>query len=54
MNSWFFRTMSAMVTFGAWGFFPKPAVRYMSPQSAVVFQVIGFGFAVAAIILFAG
>ena len=27
--------------FGAWGFFPKLAVSYISPQSALVYQVIG-------------
>ena len=41
MDSWIFWTMLAMVTFGAWGFFPKLAVNYISPQSAVVYQVIG-------------
>lgn len=41
MNSWFFWTILAMVTFGAWGFFPKLAVNYISPQSALIYQVIG-------------
>ena len=41
MNSWFLWTILAMITFGAWGFFPKLAVNYISPQSAVIFQVIG-------------
>ena len=41
MNSWFIWTLLAMVTFGAWGFFPKLAVNYISPQSALIYQVIG-------------
>ena len=30
-----------MITFGFWGFFPKLAVYYISPQSALVYQVLG-------------
>jgi transporter family protein len=41
MDSWFIWTILAMVTFGAWGFFPKLAVNYIAPQSAVIYQVIG-------------
>ena len=41
MDSWFFWTILAMITFGAWGFFPKLAVSYISPQSALIYQVIG-------------
>lgn len=41
MNSWFIWTLLAMITFGAWGFFPKLAVNFISPQSAVIYQVIG-------------
>lgn len=41
MNNWFFWTMLAMITFGAWGFFPKLAVSYISPQSALIYQVLG-------------
>jgi transporter family protein len=41
MASWLFWTILAMVTFGAWGFFPKLAVNYISPQSALIYQVIG-------------
>jgi transporter family protein len=41
MNSWFFWTILAMVTFGAWGFFPKLAINYINPQSALIYQVIG-------------
>jgi len=41
MNSWLFWTIIAMITFGAWGFFPKLAVNYISPQSALIYQVLG-------------
>ena len=41
MDSWFIWTILAMVTFGAWGFFPKLAVNYINPQSALIYQVIG-------------
>ena len=41
MDSWFIWTVLAMVTFGAWGFFPKLVVNYISPQSAVIYQVLG-------------
>ena len=41
MNGWLVWTMLAMITFGAWGFFPKLAVSYINPQSALVYQVIG-------------
>ncbi len=41
MDSWFFWTILAMVTFGAWGFFPKLAVKFISPQSALIYQVLG-------------
>ena len=41
MESWFLWTLLAMVTFGIWGFFPKLAVSYINPQSAVIYQVLG-------------
>lgn len=41
MDSWFLWTLLAMLTFGIWGFFPKLAVTYISPQSAVIYQVLG-------------
>jgi len=41
MDSWFFWTILALVTFGAWGFFPKLAVNYITPSSAIIYQVIG-------------
>ncbi len=41
MESWILWTILAFVTFGFWGFFPKLAVTYISPQSAVIYQVLG-------------
>ena len=41
MNNWFFWAMFSMIIFGAWGFFPKLAVGYISPQSAIIYQVLG-------------
>ena len=41
MNGWIFWTFLAMATFGAWGFFPKLAVIYIKPQSALIYQVMG-------------
>jgi transporter family protein len=41
MESWFIWTVLAMVTFGFWGFFPKLAINYISPQSALIYQVLG-------------
>ena len=31
----------ALITFGFWGFFPKLAMNYIAPQSAVIYQVLG-------------
>jgi transporter family protein len=41
MESWFLWTILALLTFGLWGFFPKLAVNYINPASALVYQVIG-------------
>jgi len=41
MESWFLWTILALVTFGLWGFFPKLAVNYINPGSALLYQVIG-------------
>jgi transporter family protein len=41
MESWFVWTIFAMITFGFWGFFPKLAISYISPQSALIYQVLG-------------
>jgi len=41
MQSWFLWTILSLVTFGFWGFFPKLAVQYINPQSALIYQVVG-------------
>lgn len=41
MKSWFTSAFAALFIFGFWGFFPKLAVRYIAPESAIVYQVGG-------------
>jgi len=41
MASWFFNSLVALVCFGFWAFLPKIAVRYISPKSAVIYEVLG-------------
>jgi hypothetical protein len=41
MDSWFWGTILAMVTFGAWDFFPKLDVNYICPKSVLIYQVLG-------------
>ena len=41
----------AFICFGLWGFFPKVAVRYINPKSALIYEVMG-GVLVAAVTLF--
>lgn len=41
MKNWFPSAFAALIIFGFWGFFPKMAVRYISPQSATIYQVGG-------------
>lgn len=41
MNSWLFPAVGAMLCFGLWGFFPKLAVLYLDPRSALVYQSMG-------------
>ena len=43
MESWFIGTVLTMITFGFWGFFPKLVINYISPQSALIYQVLGGG-----------
>ena len=51
MSSWVGWSLLALFTWGFWGFFPKLATRYMSPQSVLIYEVIA-GLAVAATCLF--
>ena len=41
MSSWLPPALLAMLCFGLWGFFPKLAVLYMEPRSALVYQTMG-------------
>ena len=41
MTSWFLHSLGALVCFGLWAFLPKIAVRYISPKSAVIYEVLG-------------
>ncbi|MBN1666614.1 MAG: EamA family transporter [Anaerolineales bacterium] len=38
---WLSLSLFTMLIFGFWGFFPKLATRYISPQSAFVYQALG-------------
>jgi transporter family protein len=41
MAPWLINSLVALVCFGLWGFLPKIAVRYISPRSALVYEVLG-------------
>lgn len=41
MTSWLLNSLVALVCFGFWAFLPKIAVRYLSPKSAVIYEVLG-------------
>lgn len=41
INHWIFYAFSAVVAWGLWGFFPKLATIYISPKSALVWEVLG-------------
>jgi transporter family protein len=41
MAAWLINSLIALVCFGLWGFLPKIAVRYISPRSALVYEVLG-------------
>jgi transporter family protein len=45
VNTWLLPALTALVLFGVWGFFPKLAVNYIDPKSAVLYQAIGGLFA---------
>lgn len=50
MDNWFVSALLALLVFGLWGFFPKLAVTYINPQSALVYQVAG-GLVVGVLVL---
>jgi bacterial/archaeal transporter family protein len=41
MESWLPAALLALLCYGFWGFFPKLAVGFLNPQSALVFEVGG-------------
>jgi bacterial/archaeal transporter family protein len=51
MKDWILPTLGAMLCWGIWGFVPKLTTRYLSPQSAVIYEVVGaIGLAVMVLI----
>jgi len=51
MRGWLLNSLLAFVCFGLWGFFPKIAVKYISPRSALIYEVMG-GVVIAALTWF--
>lgn len=41
MDNWFAAAILSLIIYGFWGFFPKIAVTYINPQSALIFEVAG-------------
>lgn len=41
MENWLVTALISLIIYGFWGFFPKLAVNYISPTSAVVYEVAG-------------
>lgn len=41
MDNWLLTALISLVIYGFWGFFPKLAVTYISPQSALIYEVAG-------------
>ena len=41
MANWFLPALLALFIYGFWGFFPKLAVNYIDPQSALIYEVAG-------------
>jgi len=50
MKQWLFPTFGAFVLWGLWSFIPKITTRYITPKSAILFEVLG-GMAVAFVVL---
>ena len=41
MESWLLPACAALIIYGLWGFFPKLAVTYINPTSALIYEVAG-------------
>ena len=51
MKQWLLPTFGAFVLWGLWSFIPKITTKYISPRSAILFEVLG-GMLIALIVLF--
>lgn len=50
MQGWVLPALGALIVWGFWGFIPKLTTHYLSPRSAVVYEVLG-GLLLALIVL---
>ncbi|HIJ90402.1 MAG: EamA family transporter [Desulfobulbaceae bacterium] len=41
MESWLIPASAALIIYGLWGFFPKLAVSYINPTSALIYEIAG-------------
>jgi transporter family protein len=41
MPEWILPTLGALLFWGFWGFIPKITTEYISPQSAIIYEVLG-------------
>ena len=41
MENWLIPAFIALIIYGLWGFFPKLAVTYINPASALIYEVAG-------------
>ena len=41
MKDWLVPTLGAMIFWGFWGFLPKITTTYLTPRSAIVYEVLG-------------
>ncbi len=51
MKGWILPAFGAFVLWGFWSFVPKITIRYISPKSAIIYEVLG-GVCVATIVLY--
>jgi bacterial/archaeal transporter family protein len=41
MTNWLLPTIGAMLCWGLWGFIPKQTTKYLTPTSAIFYEVLG-------------
>lgn len=51
MNAWLLPTLGALLCWGLWGFIPKLTTQFLSPKSAIVYEVVG-GMILGTVVLF--